>query len=534
MTYDYVLIGAGSAGCVLANRLSADPAVSVLLLEAGGPGRHPFVRIPAGYAKLHGSAMDWGYWTEPQPYVLNRRMYQPRGKGLGGSSATNAMAYIRGNRADYDGWAALGNRGWGYDDLLPYFIRAEDNAQYEQLDPHYHGRGGPLHVGHATHRTPLAGAFVEACGQAGIPANPDFNGAEQAGAGLFQFTIRGGQRCSTAAAYLRPAMHRPNLRVITHAPIKQILVEADRATGVEFFTGKTTTQRVAATREVLLCAGAFGSPQLLMLSGIGDEELLKRHGIPVKKHLPGVGRNLQDHVFTGVSSLARGPVGVNHYLRPWDQTRELVRYLATHGGALTMSPLEANAFLKIGDGPAPIDLQLHFAPIHLGETYQGNMYDVATFPRTDGFTILPTVLRPESVGQVTLHSADPRAAPCIDPHYLEAEADRVTLVRGVRKALEVMEAPVFGPFLDRLTLPPDRSSDEALLQHARRMLECVYHPVGTCRMGTDEGAVLTDELKVRGLGNLRVIDASIMPAIISGNTNAAVIAIAEKMAAQLA
>lgn len=530
MTFDYVLIGAGSAGCVLANRLSANPAVTVLLLEAGGPDRHPLVRIPAGYAKLHGSSIDWGYWTEPQPHVLNRRMYQPRGKGLGGSSSTNAMAYIRGNRADYDGWAALGNRGWGYEDLLPYFIRGEDNAQFQQLDSRYHGRGGPLHVSYAAHQTPLAGAFVAACGEAGIPPTPDFNGAEQAGAGLFQFTIRAGRRCSTAAAYLRPAMGRPNLRVITHAPIKRLVIEADQATGVEFFTGKTTTQHVVARREVLLCAGAFGSPHLLMLSGIGDEEHLKQHGIPVRKHLPGVGRNLQDHVFTGVSSLARGRVGVNHYLRPWDQMRELTRYLATHRGPLTMSPLEANAFLKVGDGPAPVDLQLHFAPIHLGDDYRGSLYDVATFPRTDGFTILPTVLRPESVGQVTLRSADPRAAPVIDPHYLEAEADRVTLVRGIRKALEVMEAPAFDPFRARLTLPPDRSSDDALLLHARRMLECVYHPVGTCRMGTDEGAVLNERLGIRGVGNLRVIDASVMPRIVSGNTNAPVIALAEKMA----
>jgi choline dehydrogenase len=436
MTFDYIIIGAGSAGCVLANRLSADPAVSVLLLEAGGPDKKMEIGIPAAYSKLNRTAVDWSFWSEPQPALGGRRLYLPRGKTLGGSSSTNAMAYVRGNRADYDEWAALGNAGWSYDELLPYFIKAEHNEQISQLDAGYHGTGGPLNVTFATrHRTPLADAFVEACAEVGLPKNGDYNGHGQAGTGFFQFTIKNGARHSAATAYLKPALNRPNLTVLTQALTKQILLSAGRATGVEFITGKNTTQTATARREVILSAGAFQSPQVLMLSGIGPADALRPHGITVKHELPGVGQNLTDHLFAGISALSsQVGVGSNFHLKPVNELRALAKYLFTKQGALTTSPLEAVAFYNLADplvtNPAgPVDMQFHFAPIHVGDDYKADFYDLKTFPYTDGFTVLPTLLKPKSRGQVTLRSASIADAPVIDPRFCTDEADRTTLLR---------------------------------------------------------------------------------------------------------
>ena len=533
MTFDYIIVGAGSAGCVLASRLSANPSVSVLLLEAGGPDTKLEVHIPAAYSKLNGTAVDWGFWTEPQTALNGRRMYQPRGKTLGGCSSTNAMAYVRGNRHDYDDWAALGNAGWGYDDVLPYFVRSEHNQQIEQLDARYHGQNGPLNVTFANFRTPLADAFIESCQQTGIRPNHDYNGAEQEGTGRFQFTIKDGRRHSAATAFLKPAMSRPNLTVITRAMTKQVMLKNDRATGVEFVTGKNRTQIATATKEVIVSAGAFQSPQLLMLSGIGPVDALRSAGIAVKKELAGVGQNLQDHLFSGVSSLCsqRG-ISSNFHLKPLNQLKALGQYLLSKSGPMTISPLEAVAFLKTDPSMERVDMQFHFAPVHMGDDYKTDMYDLATWPTTDGYTILPTLLKPKSVGYVGLRSDSPLDAPVIQPNYLTHDDDRRVLTAGIRQALAVMQADAFGPYRQRIQTPTDHTSDDGIWQHILQQLETVYHPVGTCKMGvaTDEMAVVDSDLRVRGIDGLRVVDASVMPTIVSGNTNAPVYMIAEKAA----
>lgn len=532
MNYDYIIVGAGSAGCVLANRLSTDPSVSVLLLEAGGPDKKLEIHIPAAYTKLNRTEVDWGFWTEPQEALDGRRIYLPRGKTLGGCSSTNAMAYVRGNREDYNDWAHTGNAGWGFDDVLPYFLRSEHNEQAHQLDAGYHSTGGPLNVTFAQqYQTRLAPAFVSACEEVGIPRNTDYNGAEQAGAGFFQFTIKDGKRHSAATAFLKPALNRPNLTVITHALTKRVLLEKGRAVGVEFITGKNTTQTANANREVVLSAGSFQSPQLLMLSGIGPKDELRRQNIEVKQELPGVGQNLQDHLFTGISALCsqRGST-TNYHLSPWRQVVALANYFVSKKGPLTISPLEAYAFTNLLDPAGRVDLEFHFAPVHMGDDYQTDLYDLTTYPTTDGYTLLPTLLRPESRGYVGLRSANIADAPAIQPNFLSTDKDRETLIKGLRRGLEVMEADAFGPYRSRIQTPPQRVSDDDLWQHILNQLETVYHPVGTCKMGPagDEMAVVDADLRVRGVEGLRVVDGSIMPTVVSGNTNAPCIMIGEK------
>lgn len=528
MTYDYIIVGAGSAGCVLANRLSEDPATSVLLLEAGGPDRKLEIGIPAAYSKLNRTAVDWAYETEPQEHVLNRRIFLPRGKTLGGSSSTNAMAYVRGNKADYDDWATLGNASWGYNDILPYFKKSESN---EQITNEFHGIDGELNVTFAkSFKTPFADAFVEACIEQGFERNEDYNGATQAGAGYFQFTIKDGSRHSAATAFLKPAMKRPNLKVITKALTKQIILKKGRAIGVEFYTGKTTTKTATARKEVIISAGSFNTPQILQLSGIGDKSELEKLGIKCKHQLNGVGQNLQDHLFTGISSLSKTQVGTNHLLSPLNQLKGLGQYLFTKKGALTISPLEAVAFGSTSASPERVDFQFHFSPIQIGDDYVTDLYDVTTFPKADGYTILPTLLRPESRGYVALRSNNPFENPIIQPNFLSKEADVKVLMESAKKAIEVMESGAFAEHNLRLITPPDRSSDEAILHHLKMQLETVYHPVGTCKMGNDTDAVVDNELRVHGIEGLRVVDASIMPTIVSGNTNAPVYMIAEKAA----
>ncbi|MBX2913626.1 MAG: GMC family oxidoreductase N-terminal domain-containing protein, partial [Cyclobacteriaceae bacterium] len=456
----------------------------------------------------------------------NRKIYHPRGKVLGGCSSTNAMAYVRGHAADYNQWASLGNTGWRYEDVLPYFIKSENNEQFQN---NYHGQNGPLNVTHALrHKTELAQTFIEACAQAGIVRNDDFNGAKQEGAGLMQFTIKDAKRCSTADAFLKPVLSRDNLTVYTGVHVKQILIEKDEATGVEYFVRDSSCEKVFARKEVILCGGAFASPQLLMLSGIGPKDVLAKHHIEVKKELPGVGQNLQDHLFFAVSSLCKQPISNNHWM-PWHKQAEaLLRYALFKTGPLTLGPLEACAFTKSDPTQPKPDLQFQFTPTNAGNDYTTDVFDLNTFPRADGYTILPTQVNPKSRGYLTLASADPFTAPIIDPRYLSEEVDRETMVKGAKIALQILEADAWSPYRIKTHCPAHRDSDEALLDHIQRSAECVYHPVGTCKMGMDEMAVVNDQLQVYGIGKLRVVDASVMPTLTSGNTNAPTIMIAEK------
>ena len=420
----------------------------------------------------------------------------------------------------------MGNEGWSYEEILPYFKKSEHN---EQINNIFHGRNGLLNVTHAKHyKTPFTDAFVQACIEQGFADNKDYNGNQQEGVSLLQFTIKDAKRHSAATAFLKPAMSRLNLSVYTNTTVKQILIENDKAVGVEVIRGKNNTEKILAGKEVILSAGSFNSPQILMLSGLGDKDELKKAGILCKKELAGVGKNLQDHVFMGVTALSRQQFGQNHYLSKWNQVKALMQYLLTKKGILTIGPLEATAFGMTDDSPDRVDYQFHYASLQIGDDYSVDMYDISTFPHNDGFTILPTLLRPKSRGHVGIRSNNPLDAPIIQPNFLSEEQDRNTLIKSTKKAIDVINSKAFEPYRDTLITPPDRSSDESILLHIQKQLETVYHPVGTCKMGNDEMAVVDNELRVRGIEGLRVIDASIMPTIVSGNTNAPVYMIAEK------
>ena len=527
MSYDYIIVGAGSAGAVLANRLSEDKRNKVLLIEAGKPDKKLEIHIPGAYTKLNRTEVDWAFWTEPQEHVLGRKIFIPRGKTLGGSSSTNAMAYVRGNQADFDEWASLGNPGWDYASVLPYFKKSESN---EQLGEPFHGQDGLLHVSISKQPSDLASIFINACKENGIPENPDYNGEDQLGASLLQFTIKNNQRHSTAKAFLKPILNRPNLTIRTGTLVKRVIIEDGAAVGVEVLTNDSNSERINCNKEVLLCAGAIQSPQLLMLSGIGDQVALRMHGIDVVKHLPGVGKNLQDHVWSGVSGLSNIPTG-NSLIKPWNMFKALLQYQLFKTGPLGNSPLEANAFLKSEPALTRPDIQLHFAPIGIADDYSTDIYRLETFAKKDGFGILAILIRPESRGYIALNSANPKEAPLIQPNLLSSPKDKEILLKALKQSISIVNSESFKAICpDGVAFPSLPASDEALMEHILKSLETLYHPVGTCKMGLDAMSVVDASLQVIGIRKLRVADASIMPTIVSGNTNAAVIMIGEKAA----
>jgi choline dehydrogenase-like flavoprotein len=518
--FDYVIVGGGSAGSVMAGRLSEDASLSVALLETGGKGDSWVVKAPIGTVAMMPTPLNnYAYDTVPQAGLDGRKGYQPRGKMLGGSSGLNAMVYIRGHRVDYDHWAALGNAGWSYDDMLPYFKRSENNAN---LGGEYHGQAGPLHVSHLQTDNPFHETYLTAARQVGYPINSDFNGPEQEGIGIYQVTQKNGERWSAARGYLHPYMGvRPNLSVRTGLQARRVVFEGKRAIGVEVLQGGQL-QLIRARREVILCGGAFGSPQLLMLSGVGPAAHLRQHGIDVVHDLPGVGQNLQDHPDFILSYYAKSldlmgfsPRGL---LR---QVGNLWRYVRTRRGMFSTNFAEGGGFLRSEPGLAAPDLQLHFC-FAIVDDHARKLH------ARHGYSCHVCLLRPTSRGSVTLRSADPAQAPNIDPAFLATEEDMAAMVKGFRITRKLMEAPALKQRRHRELYSEGVESDEQIRALLRQRVDSVYHPVGTCKMGSDALAVVDAELKVHGLQGLRVVDASIMPTLIGGNTNAPTIAIAEK------
>lgn len=515
-TYDYVIVGAGSAGCVLASRLTEDPQTRVLLLEAGGPDDAREIHIPAAFSRLFKGPLDWNYETEPEPHLNGRRLYWPRGKVLGGSSSINAMIYVRGNPLDYDCWKNLGNDDWGFADVLPYFKKSENQ---ERGASEFHGAGGPMNVADLRTVNPLTRAFLAGAEEIGIPRNPDFNGAVQEGAGLNQVTQKNGRRVSAADAFLKPAMKRANLTVVTRAHASRVLIENNRAVGIAFLKDGASHE-ARAKSEVILSGGSINSPQLLLLSGIGPADELRRVGVAPAHDLPGVGKNLQDHLMVSIGSLCTKPVS----LESADTLASFLRYIFFKSGPLVSNVAEAGIFLRTRPELRVPDLQLLFGPCYY-------VNHGLTRLRKHAFGFGPTLITPESRGEIALRSANPLDPPAIRANYLSSGADLRTLVEGVRLARRIVATKAFDAYRGEEMAPGSNiTRDDEIAEFIRAESQTLYHPVGTCKMGNDAMAVVDAWLRVRGLDRLRVVDASVMPKIIAGNTNAPTIMIAEKAA----
>jgi choline dehydrogenase len=519
--FDYIVVGAGSAGCVVARRLSDDSSLRVLLLEAGPPSDDFWIRTPAGMGKMFRSEQyNWRFSTEPVPGLRDRRIYWPRGKTLGGTSAINGMVYIRGNRRDYDHWAQLGNAGWSWAEVLPYFIKSERNTR--GAGP-FHGADGPMEVADQIAH-PATTAFLQAAQRFGLPFLEDLNTGEPEGAGYLQATIRKGVRQSSFEAFLAPVRSRPNLTIRTGAHVRRVLVAGREATGVEL-EENGAIHSVAATREVVVCGGALNSPHLLMLSGIGDSEMLRRHGIEPRLYLPGVGRNLQDHFSVRVQAETDRASSYNLDLRGWRKYWQGARYLATRGGYLALASTAAAAYVRSSPQVEYPDIQLSFRPMTFTARDSG-VVDVDPYHAVSASVYR---VRPASRGEVSLRSADPMAAPFFMPNYMSAPEDIEAMLSGLRQLRRIFALePLASRIVKEIAPGTGVDSDEQLLDFMQREGQCAFHPVGTCKMGRDAMAVVDERLRVRGIERLRVVDASIMPTVISGNTNAPAIMIGEK------
>lgn len=523
--FDYIIIGGGTAGCVVASRLSENKDCSVLLLEAGGRKTNPWLHIPAGYFKtVFDSALSWNNATLPEKQLINRNIKWPRGKVLGGTGAINGMVYIRGQAQDFDDWKQAGNNGWGYKDVLPYFLKSEKQvASNLRRSMEFHNNEGLQAVSDYPDRHVLCDAFITACSQSGIAPNADFNGAFQDGAGYYQITTRRGFRADTAAAFLKPAQRRSNLKIVTNAHVTKISIENSQATGV-YYEQKGERKFAKACKEIVVCAGAINTPQLMQLSGIGDADMLSGIGVEPVVNLPGVGRNLQDHLQSQVAYQCKLPITLNDDLRTFiGKARMVFRYLTQLRGPIAGGPAPAGAFCRSSDRMVKADLQIHFLPLSLAAP--------GVVDRMSGYTFNINQSRPKSRGHIMINCPDPHIPPDISANYLSDPFDLDTLIKGVRLCRQIGEAAAFDSFrLKEIRPGNDLVTDEDITDYIRASAASIYHPVGTCKMGNDCDAVVDEKLKVHKITSLRIADASIMPQIVSGNTNAAIVMIAERVA----